>query len=162
MDEIAATAGLTKRTLYYHFDSKDQLVGAVLDNQNELTLRRFQSWIDPHSRTSADFTDNLFKKLAVWAGGPGWTGSGYTRLALELADLPGHPARLTASQHKRAIETWLSQQFRLRGADNSDQMAQSIALLLEGAMTLALVHGDASYIEVARTNARMLLENQVS
>ena len=158
MDEIAARAGLTKRTLYYHYESKDELVGAVLHNQNDQTLRQFQRWIDPQSLTSSEFADNLFQKLAVWASKPGWKGSGYTRLALELADLPGHPARLTARQHKSALESWLSQQFQLRGADSSDQKAQSIAILLEGAMTLTLLHGDSIYIDTARSNARRLLE----
>ena len=29
VDEMAAFAGLTKRTLYYHFKSKDELLAAV-------------------------------------------------------------------------------------------------------------------------------------
>src|SRR6478735_6010086 len=36
MDDIAASAAVTKRTLYHHFESKDALVGAVLDAQHEL------------------------------------------------------------------------------------------------------------------------------
>ena len=31
VDEIAAFAGVTKRTLYYHFKSKDELLASVLD-----------------------------------------------------------------------------------------------------------------------------------
>ena len=34
MDEIAAAAGVTKRTLYYHFRSKDSLLAAVLHQVN--------------------------------------------------------------------------------------------------------------------------------
>ncbi|RUU52735.1 TetR/AcrR family transcriptional regulator, partial [Mesorhizobium sp. M2C.T.Ca.TU.009.01.2.1] len=33
MEEIAEAAGVTKRTLYYHFDSKDALLTAVLVSQ---------------------------------------------------------------------------------------------------------------------------------
>ena len=40
VDEIAAFAGLTKRTLYYHFESKDQLLGSVLALHSELALAR--------------------------------------------------------------------------------------------------------------------------
>ena len=93
MEDIATKAGLTKRTLYYHFDSKDALVGAVLRCQNEQTLRQFQKWVDPTAKTPAEFADSLFHKLMLWSQKPNWRGSGYTRLALELADLPGHPAR---------------------------------------------------------------------
>ncbi len=44
--------------------------------------------------------DGLFSELAVWADKPLWAGSGLTRLVIELADLPGHPARLIARRHK--------------------------------------------------------------
>jgi AcrR family transcriptional regulator len=33
VDAIAEAAQMTKRTLYYHFDSKDSLMAAVLDAQ---------------------------------------------------------------------------------------------------------------------------------
>jgi AcrR family transcriptional regulator len=44
VDDIAEAAGVTKRTLYYHFDSKDALVAAVLAIQNELALARISQW----------------------------------------------------------------------------------------------------------------------
>ena len=158
MDDIAAGASLTKRTLYYHFNSKDELVGAVLRGQNEQTLRQFQRWVDPLAQTPVEFSDSLFEKLLLWSRRPDWRGSGYTRLALELTDLPGHPARNAARVHKAAIQAWLSRQLELRHAENFEDKAQAIAVLLEGAMTLALVHGDQSYIETARTNARKILQ----
>lgn len=158
MDDIAAKAGLTKRTLYYHFNSKDALVGAVLRGQNEQTLQQFQSWVDPLAQTPVEFSDSLFGKLLLWSQKPDWRGSGYTRLALELTDLPGHPARLAAKVHKAAIEAWLSRQLELRHAENFEDKARAVAVLLEGAMTLALVHGDPNYIETARTNAQMILQ----
>ena len=157
MDDIAARAGLTKRTLYYHFDSKDALVGAVLRNQNEQALRQFQRWIEPSARTPVAFSDSLFDKLLTWYRSPGWKGSGFTRLAMELADLPGHPARHASRMHKAAVQDWLSHQLQLRQAVDHEEKAQAIAILLEGAMTLALLHGDASYIERASESARSIL-----
>ena len=44
VDEIAAFAGLTKRTLYYHFESKDQLLGSVLVLHSELALARIRKY----------------------------------------------------------------------------------------------------------------------
>ena len=44
VDAIAETAGVTKRTLYNHFESKDALVAAVLDLQHELMLSRVDRW----------------------------------------------------------------------------------------------------------------------
>ncbi|HUG60614.1 MAG TPA: helix-turn-helix domain-containing protein, partial [Methylomirabilota bacterium] len=36
LDEIASHASVTKRTLYYHFASKDDLLGSVMDMQSGL------------------------------------------------------------------------------------------------------------------------------
>ncbi len=38
MDEIASRAGVTKRTLYAHYDSKDSLLADVLEQHHGLAL----------------------------------------------------------------------------------------------------------------------------
>src|SRR5262245_47771755 len=40
VDEVAQRAGLTKRTLYYHFPSKDELAAAYVQQRSDLTLAR--------------------------------------------------------------------------------------------------------------------------
>ena len=40
VDPITARAGVTKRTLYYHFPSKDDLIAAYLTARDEPTLSR--------------------------------------------------------------------------------------------------------------------------
>ena len=44
VDAVAEKAGLTKRTLYYHFTSKDDLLAAVLEHRGELALERIRRW----------------------------------------------------------------------------------------------------------------------
>src|SRR4051812_30362651 len=44
VDEIAGMADVTKRTLYYHFESKDQLLAAVLEMQHGLSLMRIRKY----------------------------------------------------------------------------------------------------------------------
>jgi len=104
MDDIAEAAGITKRSIYYHFQSKDDLVSAVLKEQQEHALARFEAWGLQTDSSSAAFLSNLFVQLRRWAESPQWRGSGYTRLTMELADLPGHPARKAAHKHKHAVE----------------------------------------------------------
>jgi AcrR family transcriptional regulator len=43
MDDIAGAAALTKRTLYYHFKSKDTLLADVLEAQHALALEALAS-----------------------------------------------------------------------------------------------------------------------
>jgi AcrR family transcriptional regulator len=99
MDEIAASAAVTKRTLYYHFTSKDLLLAEVLEAQHALALAAFRTFGEGLTGSPESIIDQLFKDLAVWSDAPRWAGSGFTRLVIELADLRGHPARLIARRH---------------------------------------------------------------
>src|SRR5438094_56642 len=87
VDEIAAMAKITKRTLYYQFKSKDDLLAAVLEIQHELALTRIRKYEDRYSGSTGRFISVLFDELRKWSEKSGWTGSGITRLAMELADL---------------------------------------------------------------------------
>jgi len=156
VDDIAEAAGITKRTLYYHFDSKDALVEAVLANQNELALARIQSWAQRVTGDPASVVERLFAEFAAWARQPQWRGSGFTRAAMEFAHLPGHPARVAARRHKARIETWLADQ--LGAGDKAPQLARQLMLLLEGCHSLILIHGDAGYADTAAAAARALLD----
>ncbi len=71
VDGVAEHAGLTKRTLYYHFASKDELLAAVLEHHGALAMQRIQCWGGQLHGTVADLTDALFRELAVWAAKPG-------------------------------------------------------------------------------------------
>ena len=88
MDEIAAATTVTKRSLYYHFESKDHLLAAVLDAQHELALAAFKTFGDRLSGSPEAIIEGLFDQLAVWADKPRWAGSGFTRLVIELAESP--------------------------------------------------------------------------
>jgi AcrR family transcriptional regulator len=157
VDEIADTSGITKRTLYAHFTSKDELLAAVLEAQHRLAFDAFQTFGSKLSGTAGEMVEEIFEELARWAAKPRWAGSGFTRLVVELADLPGHPARSIAKRHKAQLETHLAQLLSSAGIARSKQRARELWILFEGAMILALIHGDRSYIGAAASAARTLL-----
>lgn len=158
MGDIAAGAALTKRTLYQHFDSKDALLSAMLEAQHELATAAFVRMIDRLEQDPENLVDTLFADLATWSAAKHWEGSGFTRLAVELADLPGHPARRMARQHKVALERHLSESLERCGTFAASAVAREILLLTEGAMVMILIHGDCSYAGAAASAARQLLK----
>src|SRR5262245_39916851 len=162
MDEIASAARLTKRTLYYHFAGKDALLTAVLEAQHRLALDAFKTFGDRLSGSPQAIVDGLFRELAVWADRPRWAGSGFTRLVIELADLPGHPARLIARRHKALLEAHLAELLEQSGVERPAQIAREIWLLSEGAISLILVHGDRGYSAAAARAAQKLLQGRSS
>lgn len=157
MDDIAAEAKLTKRTLYHHFDSKDQLLAGVLDAQSHLALQAFRTFGDQLAGSAEVIVEGMFRELAVWADRPRWAGSGFTRLVIELADLPGHPARLIARRHKAQLERCFAELLERSGVRQAGELARAIWLLLEGAISLILVHGDRGYSAAASDAAKTLV-----
>jgi hypothetical protein len=102
--------------------------------------------------------DSFFAQLAGWASStPRWSGSGFTRLVVELADLPGHPARAIARRAKRTTETWLAERLQGARVARPATRARDIMLLMEGSMALALIHGDKHYIDAAAQAAKQLI-----
>ena len=160
MDSIAEAANITKKTLYYHFSSKDELVAAVLEHQHNRALAQIQNWADTSANNPVDFVAALFKELQVWASGRRWLGSGFTRLTMELADLPGHPARRAAHQHKSAVEDWLAYELKRLEQPRPQELAQQIMLLIEGCMALVLIHGDTGYVSAAAKTADQLVQQR--
>jgi len=159
IDTIAHAAGITKRTLYQHFGSKDELIGAVLEHQHQIALERIRRWADCIDGRPDQMVMTLFEKLAQWASGTEWQGSGFTRAAVEFADLPGHPARKAARRQKKEVEMYLVEKFAEQDLDNAEQLVREILLLIEGCQTLALIHDNLDYIDAARHAALILVQN---
>lgn len=161
MDDIAAEAGFTKRTLYHHFESKDQLLADVLATQHTLAVQAFKTFGDKLSGSPEAIVEGMFRELAVWADRPRWAGSGFTRLVIELADLPGHPARLIARRHKARLERCFSELLERSGVRRAEELARAIWLLSEGAVSLILVHGDHGYSAAASKAATTLVRSHL-
>ena len=103
VDEVAALAKVTKRTLYYHFRSKDDLLAEVLNWQAQLADARVRKYDNSHA--AGNQRKFGYSPILSILGTQEMVGKarvvrfGMTRLATELADLPGHPARRGARRH---------------------------------------------------------------
>ena len=161
MDDIAKAAELTKRTLYHHFNSKDQLLADVLESQHHLALQAFRTFGDNLSGSAETIVEAMFQDLAVWADRPRWAGSGFTRLVIELADLPGHPARLIARRHKAQLEKCFAELLARSGVGRPNELARAVWLLSEGAISLILIHGDRGYSAAASEAAITLVRHHL-
>jgi len=160
IDAIAARAGVTKRTLYGYFRSKDDLLEAAFVHYSARDRERLKVIGARLPKKPDAMLDDFFGQLVGWAATPRWTGSGFTRAVVELADLPGHPARAIARRAKAATEAWLADLLAREKVRLPRERAREVMLLMEGAMALMLIHGDRSYGSAAARAAKRLLKSK--
>ncbi len=157
VDAVAEKAGVTKRTLYYHFDSKDDLITAYLEGRDQPNLALFQKWYAAAEGGVEEKVKAIFDELAKAARHPKWKGCGFLRTAAELADMPGHPAVKASIVHKQRVEDWLAEIFEADGVSDSRTLARQVMLLLDGGFATVLLRRDPSYIETAGRAAAALI-----
>jgi AcrR family transcriptional regulator len=165
VDAIAEKAGVTKKTLYYHFRSKDELIAAYLESRDQPTLDLYTRWFEETEGSAADKLRGVFAEFAKSTNTPRWKGCGFLRTIAELANTPGHPAIKAGAAHKRRFEAWLADALAGEGVGNAATAARRIVLLLDGAATVMLIHRDPVYVEAAGEVAASLVEppaNRVS
>jgi AcrR family transcriptional regulator len=158
VDAVADKAGLTKRTLYYHFRSKDDLIAAYLAARDQPNLALFKRWFDESDGGLPAKVQAIFRQLARSASHPKWKGCGFLRTSAELANLPGHPAIKIGAAHKKKFEAWLNEMFEEAGIGSAAILARQILLLLDGSFAVVQLHRDPSYMDTAGHAAFSLVE----
>ncbi len=153
VDAIADEAGVTKRTVYHHFASKDELVAAYLERRDPATLARFRGAVERKEATPRETILRLFDVLAAWADSGDYRGCAFLNA---VAQCPQDGAvRAAAIAHKDAVEAWF--RLQLAGAPDSEQTASMLVVLYDGALARALVYRNGTSVLHARTAAARLL-----
>ena len=157
VDAVAEKAGLTKRTLYYHFKSKDDLVAAYLDARDQPNLQRMAGWFKEAEGGPDSKGEAIYANLAKAARHSKWKGCGFLRTAAELAAMPGHPAIRSGARHKLNFERWLTDELGKFDLRQPAELARELVLLMDGAFSITLIHRDPAYIEAAGRAAASLV-----
>jgi AcrR family transcriptional regulator len=156
VDAIAEKAGVTKKTLYYHFRSKDELIAAYLDERDRPTFKRYQK-VAGEDGPIAERVDRIFDHLSQAVRTRSWRGCGFIRAASELANMPGHPAVRIARTHKLRFEAWLAEALEAESYANSKVLAQALVILIDGTVAQMLLHRSHVYADAAKSAARIML-----
>lgn len=153
VDTIAAESGITKRTLYDRFGSKDGVITVYLQARHGEWWERLEQRIAraPSPRVLAVFDAYTADPL------PTDRGCAFLNAAGELPT--GHPAHDVVRAHKQAVRRRIDELLieDRPGLAAREQLGDHLFLLLEGAITHAGIDGDDLLIVRARTIALQLL-----
>ena len=155
LDAIAARAGVTKKTFYYHFRSKDDVIAASIASRDQPNLDIVAGWLAAPGPLPERLAA-VFRNIAPLAANPKWKGCGFLRTVAELAATPGHPAVKTGAAHKKKMEAVFADAFRAEGLPQAEERARQVMVLFDGALSAMLVHRDPAYAEAAGRAAGLL------
>ncbi len=159
VDTIAAESGVTKRTLYDRFGSKDALVTAYLAARDRRWREQVLACVDAAGQDPMARVMAPFDVLAEWLA-PGTRGCGFVNAFAELPD-PDHPGRRLVVADK----TWLRDLFRSllvdAGVSDPETLAGQLLSLHEGAVVSYSIVGDPTAAATARSAADVLLTRAV-
>jgi AcrR family transcriptional regulator len=148
VDTIASEVGISKRTLYNYFPSKDDLIVAYLARRLRPTA---VSELPPAEQILGNF-DQLERSLAD----DGFRGCPFVNAVAELKE-PGHAANKIALAFKDQSRTWFRELLSRLEIANPESLAMQLMLLVDGAIAAAVVRRDPKMARVAREAARVLL-----
>jgi AcrR family transcriptional regulator len=156
VDAIAARAGVTKRTLYRQFGSKDALVGAALAALDEPALAVLRAAVERRIARGSRPVDALFAALARLFAGEAYRGCAFLNASLEVANR-GHPIHATTRAHTDGRRRLVAELCAAEGVEDSTVVA-GVALLVEGAFALSAARDEPAVAKEAGTAARRLLD----
>jgi AcrR family transcriptional regulator len=157
IDTILAEAGVAKMTLYNHFSSKEELIIAILKKRDlefrESILAKVASaGPDPEKRLLA-----VFDWVEGWFGSEDFRGCAFIRALSEYPE-PTHPIHQTAWSHKEAVHVALTQLCTQAGAKDPAGLANTLSLLIDGAIVAAHATRTTTPAVEARATAASLLK----
>jgi AcrR family transcriptional regulator len=148
VDTIASEIGISKRTLYNYFPSKDELILAYLS-------RRFVP-INRSNEPPLEQILRVFDWLERWFAADTFRGCPLVNAVAELADAT-HPGSKMAVAFKEQRRIHVRNLLIELNVADPDGLATQVAILAEGAIIAALVRGDPGMARAAKSAARVLL-----
>jgi AcrR family transcriptional regulator len=149
VDTIAAEAGVSKRTLYNYYPTKDDLIAAYL-------TARFKH-VEPSDAPAREQILGYFDRLERMMTDGGFRGCPYVNAVTELSDRK-HAATNIAVRFKEERLRWYRVLLERMGVAEPQGLAMQLQILVEGAIASALVRDDPSFARSARAAAEVLLD----
>jgi AcrR family transcriptional regulator len=150
VDTIAAEIGISKRTLYNHFPSKDALIAAYLTRRSRPAR--------PSDKAPAEQILGTFEKLQRRFAAQDFRGCPFVNAVAEMG-AADHAVKKIAVAFKDSRRAWFRDLLTQLDVADADGLATQLQLLVDGAIATDLVRSDPSAARAAQDAARVLLAN---
>jgi AcrR family transcriptional regulator len=139
-EKLMSIAEVAKATFYRHFESKDALVLAYLENRD----RALWDYLS-HPTPPKDLREALikFEQMANW---PKIIGCPFLRIASEFPDT-AHPYHRRAIEHQNKILDYLTDLLKPFSIDKRTAAA-AILSVIDGAFSIRMLYGNSKAVPI--------------
>jgi AcrR family transcriptional regulator len=139
-EKIMSLAKVAKATFYRHFESKDALVLAYLENRDRVLWDYLSQPTPPKDLREA------LTKFERYANRPEVVGCPFLRIATEFPDT-AHPFHRLAIEHQNKIVDYLADLLKPLVIDNR-AAAASVLGVIDGAFSIRMLYGTSKEVSI--------------
>ncbi|WP_128435403.1 TetR/AcrR family transcriptional regulator [Streptomyces cyaneus] len=140
VEALCKAAGVSKRSMYQLFESKDELLAASLEQRTSAYAATLLPAADDR-RSPRERIMHVFEQVERQAGTPEFRGCQYLAVQIELKD-QSHPASRVAHQVKANLTAFFRAEAEQGGASDPDLLARQLSLVFDGASARAGIGAD--------------------
>lgn len=158
IDTILAHAGIAKKTLYTHFRTKEELILAALRQHDQEFRQHFIKNVEAMADKPEDKLLVIFDVAEAWFSQNNFYGCIFINAIGEYSE-EGTAIRDVCKEFKRLMNSYMKGLAEQAGIKKADELANELALLLEGSIVTAQVSGQREEsAKTAKRVAKVLIE----
>lgn len=140
VEALCKAAGVSKRSMYQLFESKDELLAASLERRTSVYVDALLPAADD-DRSPRERILHVFEQVEAQSGAPEFHGCPFLAAQIELKDR-SHPASRVAHQVKENLTAFFRAEAEQGGASDPVLLARQLSLVFDGASARAGIGAD--------------------
>ncbi|MFJ7044340.1 TetR/AcrR family transcriptional regulator [Streptomyces sp. NPDC101112] len=140
VEALCKAAGVSKRSMYQLFGSKDELLAASLERRTSAYAGALLPAADD-DRSPRERILHVFAQVEAQSGAPEFYGCPFLAAQIELKD-QGHPASRVARQVKENLTAFFRAEAERGGASDPGLLARQLSLVFDGGSARAGIGAD--------------------
>jgi AcrR family transcriptional regulator len=161
IDTIVEQSGVTKKTLYAHFRSKEELVLAVLRQYDGMARNEFMRRVESGGKTPKARLLAIFDFAERWFQQSNFYGCLFINTIGEYSD-NDTAIRQICQDYKKLVKAYILSLCEQVGTSDPQELAEELALLLEGATVTAQVSQNPQTAKIAKRAAKVLIDKAIA
>jgi len=141
VDALCKAAGVSKKSMYQLFRSKDELIAQSLANRGP----RYQRALEPGPEDGGTPRERIlavFERQDRLLAGDDFLGCPFVSTAIELKN-PEHPGSVVARHFKQRLTDFFEAELVAAGLDHPECLAVQLTMVFDGASARAVVRAEA-------------------